>query len=159
MADNSKETLDHAESSKEQTRMETGGYPAETASGTEDRDQSELRAAGTGADTSMLRGADYNEEYAEDTADIPERRLEPANVSDTRASEIRENQAVSDYMGWIGIILAVASLFFWPAVLGPAAVLFGFIAWSQGSRTLGVWAMVLGAISFVAFMVLIPLYF
>lgn len=72
-----------------------------------------------------------------------------------RDSEVNTGGQTS---GWIGIALAIASMFIWPAILAPSAAVLGFIAWSQGSRALGVWSIVLGIISFVAFLAIAPLY-
>jgi len=60
--------------------------------------------------------------------------------------------------GWIAIILAVGSLFFWPAVLGPAAAVLGVIAYLRGNRALGLWSVALGLISVLAFLFLVPYY-
>ena len=56
------------------------------------------------------------------------------------------------------LFLAIASLFVWSAVLGPAAVVLGFIAWARGSRTLGLWSIAIGVVSFFAYFVLVPFY-
>ncbi|WP_438446252.1 hypothetical protein [Gorillibacterium sp. sgz5001074] len=60
--------------------------------------------------------------------------------------------------GWISIILAIASLFYWPMVLGPAAAVVGVIAYFSGNRALGVWSVVLGLVAIAAAMFLIPYY-
>lgn len=60
--------------------------------------------------------------------------------------------------GWIAIILAIGSLFFWPAVLGPAAAVLGVVAYLRGNRALGVWSIALGLISVLAFLFLVPYY-
>jgi len=61
-------------------------------------------------------------------------------------------------LGWIGLILAVASLFIMPAILGPAAAVIGFVAYVRGSRALGVWAVALGLLALLAFLFLVPYY-
>jgi hypothetical protein len=61
-------------------------------------------------------------------------------------------------MGWIAIIMAIVSLFYWPAVLGPAAAVFGVIAFMRGSRALGTWSVVLGLVAVLAFLFLVPYY-
>jgi hypothetical protein len=97
--------------------------------------------------------ADFNEEFAEETVPAPR---------DTAAVRTAENDDVTmadkPYIGWIALVLAIASLFVWPVVLGPAGALLGLAAWSQGSRGLGVWSIVLGVISFLSYLVLVPLY-
>lgn len=64
----------------------------------------------------------------------------------------------SKTFGWIAIVLAIASLFYWPAVLGPAAAVVGVIAYLRGNRALGVWSVVLGLIAVAAAVFLIPYY-
>ncbi len=61
-------------------------------------------------------------------------------------------------IGWFAFILAIASLFIWPAVLGPAGAIFGFVAYRQGNRAFGIWSIVIGLISFLAYTVFVPLY-
>lgn len=80
-----------------------------------------------------------------------------ATQSDTRDEPDKTEQG-GVAVGWFSLALAIASLFVWPALLGPAAVLFGFISWMQGSRALGIWSIVLGIISFIAYLALVPLY-
>lgn len=60
--------------------------------------------------------------------------------------------------GWIAIILAIVSLFYWPAVLGPSAAVFGVIAYMRGNRALGAWSVVLGLLALLAFLFLVPYY-
>ena len=62
------------------------------------------------------------------------------------------------YMGWVALVISVISLFLWPVIMGPAGAITGFIAMSQGQRTLGIWAIVMGLISFLAYFFLVPYY-
>ena len=59
-------------------------------------------------------------------------------------------------IGWVGIALAILSFFFLGSILGPAAVVVGFMAFAKGKRKLGVWSMGLGIISFVLFLAALP---
>jgi hypothetical protein len=61
-------------------------------------------------------------------------------------------------LGIVGLVLAAISLFFLPAVLGPASVVVGFAAYVRGNRTLGVWSMALGLLAVAAYYVLVPYY-
>ncbi|MNI86122.1 hypothetical protein D3C73_1431850 [compost metagenome] len=47
-------------------------------------------------------------------------------------------------------------MFYWPAVLGPVAALFGVVAYIRGSRALGIWSVTLGLVSLLAFLYLVP---
>ncbi|GFN30361.1 hypothetical protein [Paenibacillus xylaniclasticus] len=67
--------------------------------------------------------------------------------------------SLSSTVGWIGLIFAIASWFLWPVILGPTAAALGVYAYSTGSRALGIWAMSIGLIAAIVYIVLIPLYF
>jgi hypothetical protein len=60
--------------------------------------------------------------------------------------------------GWIALTVAVISLFAWPVILGPLAVLAGIAAAASGSRMLGVCSAVLGMISIVILLAIAPMY-
>ncbi|NDI33700.1 DUF4190 domain-containing protein [Chengkuizengella sediminis] len=100
----------------------------------------------------------FDEEYAEEYA--------PFNVAnfnrernETIQSDVEEARDIgaNTTLGIISLVFALASWFIYPLILGPAAAVFGFVAWYQGSRTLGGWSIALGVIAFLAYMVL-PLY-
>ncbi|MNF02057.1 hypothetical protein D3C80_2011520 [compost metagenome] len=57
---------------------------------------------------------------------------------------------------WIAIILGIGSLLFWPAILGPAAVVMGVVAYASGNKSVGVWSVALGLLSVIAYFVLLP---
>ena len=74
----------------------------------------------------------------------------PANRADTADQRMG--------IGWFAIILSIASWFMWPAVLGSAGTVMGLIAYFRGQRSLGLWAIILGIISLVISVLLIPYY-
>lgn len=49
--------------------------------------------------------------------------------------------------GWLALACAVVALFFLPVVLGIAAIIIGYIAFRQGARTLGGWAIGIGCVA------------
>jgi hypothetical protein len=69
-----------------------------------------------------------------------------------------EAAAQSYTLGIVALVMAAVSLFFLPAVLGPAAVVVGFAAFVRGNRTLGLWSMALGLLAVAAYYVLVPYY-
>lgn len=78
---------------------------------------------------------------------------------DAKGSAGENRQAVTDAdrtIGWIALIVAIAAMFYWPAVLGPAAAVIGFIAYARGNRTFGIWAAALGLLALFAFLFLVP---
>lgn len=104
-----------------------------------------------------------NEEFATETAIMEKEPFRPLNQpEEDRPNETRvePETAVTQNaaMGWLALTLAIASLFFWPAILGPSAAIIGFFALTRGNRALGIWSIVIGLISFMAYIVLVPLY-
>ncbi|GAA3403841.1 hypothetical protein ACFFNY_02985 [Paenibacillus hodogayensis] len=61
-------------------------------------------------------------------------------------------------VGWIGLVLAIASMFIYPVLLGLAALVMGVVAFIQGSRGVGAWSAAIGAISLLAYFFLVPYY-
>jgi hypothetical protein len=49
-------------------------------------------------------------------------------------------------------------MFIWPVILGPAAIILGFMAFSGGKRGLGTWSIALGLLSFAAYLLLMRLH-
>ncbi|MEB3100669.1 hypothetical protein [Ferviditalea candida] len=87
------------------------------------------------------------------------RLIEPEDdrPDQNRAANTGARQA-TPWVGWLALALAIASLFMWPAVLGPAGAVLGLMAYFQGSRSLGIWSMVIGIIAFVAYVAIVPYY-
>jgi hypothetical protein len=104
---------------------------------------------------SGMNGRD--EEFAGDlTAPLQDRHI-------IQADEFREDTAdragaQSTWLGWLALAAAIVSLFVWPSVLGPVAIVAGVIAFWQGSRALGIWSVVIGLVSLAAYFILVPYY-
>lgn len=62
------------------------------------------------------------------------------------------------WLGLTAIVLAVLSLFMFPAGLGSTAAVLGLFAYSTGQRTLGGWALAIGLIALAGYFILVPLY-
>ncbi len=62
-------------------------------------------------------------------------------------------------LGIVALLFAAASWMIWPFLLGATAATTGYIAYRQGSRTLGIAAIAMSLISMLAHLILIPLYF
>ncbi|TGA99600.1 hypothetical protein E4665_04560 [Sporolactobacillus shoreae] len=60
-------------------------------------------------------------------------------------------------MGWLSLVLSIAALFFLPVILGIAGIIIGYIAFRQGARTLGGWAIGIGAVA-VLIQLMAPLF-
>ncbi|NBI29389.1 DUF4190 domain-containing protein [Chengkuizengella marina] len=106
-----------------------------------------------------LNNESTDEEYAAEYAPFNVANYNNGERSETIQSDVEEARDVgaNTTLGIISLVFALASWFIYPLILGPAAAVFGFVAWYQGSRTLGGWAIALGVIAFLAYMVL-PLY-
>jgi hypothetical protein len=87
-----------------------------------------------------------NEEYAKELAADqydPEtgRHDRPLRTDDGRFYEGGRGA------GWLSLVLSICALFFMPIVLGIAGIIIGYIAIRKGARTLGGWAVGIGAVA------------
>lgn len=84
--------------------------------------------------------------------------------ADTDKEEGREEAAgagkadTAYQVGWIALILAIASTLVLPGILGSAAIVAGAYAYFRGRKALGGWAIVIGLISVAAYLMLVPYY-
>ncbi|OGX68236.1 MAG: hypothetical protein A2189_04915 [Paenibacillus sp. RIFOXYA1_FULL_44_5] len=72
----------------------------------------------------------------------------------------REKAGDDDHVriGWVALIVAIASLMIWPVVLGPTAAILGYIAFTRGNRGMGIWSIIIGFVAVITTLVFIPLY-
>ncbi len=106
---------------------------------------------------------EHNEEFAADIAapNIPVRPLNEPKDNRSQHSEAARSERAEEkpaFLGWLALILALASLFVWPAVLGSAGAVLGFMAVARGQKALGIWSIVLGLIALAAYFLLVPYY-
>ncbi|MFS0672828.1 hypothetical protein [Ornithinibacillus sp. 179-J 7C1 HS] len=59
-------------------------------------------------------------------------------------------------IGWIALVLSIASFFWAPILLGGAGIIVGFIARSRNANTLGNIAIVAGAVSILITLFILP---
>lgn len=102
-----------------------------------------------------------NEEMAADFAAIsPVYAEEDGNAAADDKEISRSNADSGSFaLGWVALVFAAASWFIWPAWLGAAATVLGFIAFRQGARGLGGWSMALGMIALLLYLVVVPFYY
>lgn len=62
-------------------------------------------------------------------------------------------------LGWVSLIFAIASWFVWPVLLGATAAVLGFIAYRQGARGLGGWAMGIGLVALALNLIIVPFFY
>lgn len=61
-------------------------------------------------------------------------------------------------IGMTGLGLSILSLFLMPYLVAPIGMVLGYLAYRRDSRTLGAWAMIVGAISILGALVIYPYY-
>ncbi len=96
--------------------------------------------------------ADYREETAAEMA---------APVSFERkynAEDNRETESAGRGIGFAALILSIISLFVSPILFGAAGIVLGFVARKRGARSLGSWAIGLGAVSIIVGMFIVPFF-
>jgi hypothetical protein len=99
-------------------------------------------------------------EFAMETTMLPMAQTSsPLTVkSYEEEADSRAPLATSKVIGYIGLIAAVISLFYWPSVIGTTAMVIGFAAFTMGARALGVWSIIIGLLSLAGYFLLVPLY-
>ncbi|WP_430696681.1 DUF4190 domain-containing protein [Metabacillus mangrovi] len=70
----------------------------------------------------------------------------------------RDGAAEGRTTGYIAIALSVISLFLLPVILGAAGLIVGFVARRKGAKTLGSWAIGIGAVSLILGLFVTPFF-
>lgn len=94
----------------------------------------------------------YNEETASEImpSSVAIARDEPEEGNYYGAQETEKAEQESrTAIGWTGLVLSVLSLFFLPVLLAIAGIATGYFAIRGGAKTLGLWAIGIGAFSLV----------
>lgn len=113
----------------------------------------------------LYKRADYprlahrdKEEYAAEIASTPVRvsnnNKELSKSEDADVDEL--DNRTGQVAGYVGLAFGVVSLFMWSIVLGPIAAIIGFYAFSQGKKVTGGWAMGLGILATLSYLLLAP---
>lgn len=92
---------------------------------------------------------DHREEYAAEVAP-------PVDASARRVDEDKADLSTGRTVGYVGLVLGIASLFMWSVILGPIAAVVGYYAYSKGSKTTGAWSIGLGILATLSYFILIP---
>lgn len=105
----------------------------------------------------------HREEYAAEVAPMPvtsrpepQRSQRAQDQQGAGSAAGSKSASGSKTAGYIGLGLGIASLFMFSLLLGPAAAVIGFYAYSQGQKTLGAWSIGLGLLSAVSQLLMIP---
>ncbi|MBP1992830.1 DUF4190 domain-containing protein [Paenibacillus eucommiae] len=105
-------------------------------------------------DRNKFGGDEFEEYAAEITAPLTEQhngRRDESHESRSAGAGLQSRK-----IGYTALFIALAALFVWPAILGPIAVVLGFIAFRGGSKSLGTWSISIGLVTFIAYFLLLP---
>jgi len=72
-------------------------------------------------------------------------------------NETNRNEAARG-LGMVGLGLSVLSLFLLPYLIAPIGIVIGYMAYRRNARTLGTWAMIVGAIAILGALLIYPYY-
>jgi hypothetical protein len=61
-------------------------------------------------------------------------------------------------LGMVGLGLSILSLFLLPYIVAPIGMVLGYLAFRRNARTLGAWAMIVGAVAILGALVIYPYY-
>jgi len=82
----------------------------------------------------------------------PIRREPRSPVNETNWNEAARG------LGMVGLGLSVLSLFLLPYLIAPIGIVIGYMAYRRNARTLGTWAMIVGAIAILGALLIYPYY-
>lgn len=99
----------------------------------------------------VLHGPDDDVEFANDMA-VDRKTVREPFKSEEKGTDM-DNDVHAGF-GWLAVILSIVSFFVMPVILGVAGIIVGFIARRRGAETLGMTAIIAGALS-----VLLTLFF
>ena len=99
---------------------------------------------------------DYREETAAEFA-VPQSNRMNDSFNDTR--ERTDGASFGGtFVGAIAVILSILSLFTMPFLFGILGIIGGFISRSKGAKSLGSWAIGIGAVSIVVGIFILPFF-
>ncbi|RBW70535.1 DUF308 domain-containing protein [Bacillus taeanensis] len=103
---------------------------------------------------------DYNEETAAEVAPIRPTMESSFNAPTEQRQGLNQeaNENEGRGTGMIAIALSILSLFFLPVLLGSIGLIVGFIARRRGARSLGNWAIGIGAASVIISLFFAPFF-
>ncbi|MEJ8544019.1 DUF456 domain-containing protein [Brevibacillus borstelensis] len=61
-------------------------------------------------------------------------------------------------LGMTGLGLSILSLFLLPYLIAPVGIVLGYLAFRRNARTLGTWAMIIGAVAILGALIVYPYY-
>ncbi|KAB2333881.1 hypothetical protein [Bacillus mesophilum] len=84
----------------------------------------------------------------------------PVTTYNRSRSEVKDQPQAGEGkgVGYTALILSILSLFIWPVLMGAAGIVLGFVASRRGSKTLGGWAIGIGAVSIIIGLFILPFF-
>ncbi len=155
------------ESYRGDASLEGGGGGSAMANGTAGQQMAGQQAAGGAGSSTQERPVVKRMIVDDDVADWErETRYEtaaevapPANTRIEPRSPVSEPETENNPGGGMGMTalgLSILSLFLLPYLVAPIGIIVGYLAFRRGARTMGIWAMVIGAIAILGAMVIYP---
>jgi hypothetical protein len=111
---------------------------------------------GVGEEPNRYTEADFDEETA---SEVASGEVGIRNDEDTDLVENADEGQVEEggtALGWTGLVLSILSLFFLPVLMATAGIVTGFFAYRSGARTLGLWAIGIGAVALIIGLFFVP---
>ncbi|WP_168119284.1 hypothetical protein [Paenibacillus sp. HB172176] len=109
------------------------------------------------ADKSREPVQNVNEEMASDFAyGLP--MAHDVDIRDTHLERVNASEG-SGALGWVALVFAIASWFVWPLLIGASAAVLGYVAFRQGARGLGGWAIAMGLFAVLLHVIVVPFYY
>ena len=104
-------------------------------------------------------GASRTDVSTEASAEIaaPMRGVTRSDASDTQNPDVDGNLVKGSGLGILGLGSSILSLFFLPYLLAPLGIIFGYMAYRGGAKSMGSWSMVIGAIAIIGALLIYPL--
>lgn len=117
-----------------------------------------------GTPSNLFNPEGFNEEMGADFAyGMPATPVVHDRAGHDRAGEEPTQAAATESsgtaVGWAALVLAIASWFVWPVLMGATATVLGFIAYRQGAKGLGAWSMAVGLAALALNLIIVPLYY
>ncbi|GAA4717446.1 hypothetical protein [Brevibacillus fulvus] len=85
-------------------------------------------------------------------------RAERQTENINQAAENQQAKSPASGLGWTALGVSLLALFFMPYLSGPVGIVLGYLAFRRNARTLGTWAMIVGALAIIGAFLVYPYY-
>ncbi|MBO8163754.1 MAG: hypothetical protein H0Z34_08595 [Brevibacillus sp.] len=145
--------------------------------GSVDTPDAQGTAADNGAEAEQVARANRVADTAHERTDVgvadyeTSTEIAPPLQTDGTRGENEENRQRSQWdnradneadagsgLGWIGLGASILSLFLLPYLMAPVGIVLGYLAFRRNARTLGTWAMIIGALAILGALLFAPFF-